>query len=105
MAVNGKYGHRIVWWIAVLVSFLAIGLVALKGWERLKRGPVEWTSHSLTPQTSAVAAYEQGNWKRAADLSRQSLKTKGDDPGLLRLYRGHRPGWDTRQRPQRSMTD
>jgi tetratricopeptide (TPR) repeat protein len=86
MAVNGKYGHRIVGSIAVLVLFLAFGLVALKGWERLKRGPAEWTSHTLNPQTSAVAAYEQGNWKRAADLSRQSLKTKGDDPGLLRLY-------------------
>ena len=86
MAANGKYGNRIVWSIAVLVLFVAIGLAAFQPWAGLKRGPVVWTRHSANQETSAVAAYDQGDWKRAADLSRQSLKTNGDDLQLLRVY-------------------
>jgi tetratricopeptide (TPR) repeat protein len=86
MGANGKYGHRIVWSIAAMGLFLAIGLAAFLPWAGLKRGPVVWTRHSANQETSAVAAYDQGDWKRAADLSRQSLKTKGDDLQLLRVY-------------------
>ncbi len=86
MAATGKYGHRIVWAIAVLVLFLAVGLAALPRLGPLWRGLVEWTRHRANPQTSAAAAYEQGNWKQAADLSRQSLKSTGDDSNLLRVY-------------------
>jgi tetratricopeptide (TPR) repeat protein len=86
MAGNGKYRHRAVGPIAVFVLFSAIGLTALPRWEPLKRGLARWTRHTGDLETSATASYEQGNWKRAADLSRQSLKTKGDDPKLLRVY-------------------
>ena len=84
--MNGKHRHRVVWSIAVFIVFLAIGLAALPRWEPLKRGLAEWTGYTANGQNSAAVAYEQGDWKRAADLSRQSLKTKGDDPKLLRVY-------------------
>jgi tetratricopeptide (TPR) repeat protein len=86
MAASGKHRHRAVGSIAVFVLFLAIGLTALLRLEPLKRGLARWTHHVEDLQASATASYEQGNWKRAADLSRQSLKPEGDDPKLLRVY-------------------
>jgi tetratricopeptide (TPR) repeat protein len=86
MAANGTYGHRIVWSIVVLVLFLAIGLATVPRWEPLKRGLVDWTRHAENPQASAADAYDRGDWKRAADLSRPSLHTNQDDPTLLRVY-------------------
>jgi tetratricopeptide (TPR) repeat protein len=86
MAANGKYRQSIVGAIAVLCLFLAIGLAVLMRWEPLTRGSADSTRHTANPETSALTAYEQGNWKRAAELSRQSLKAKGDDPALLRVY-------------------
>ena len=86
MAANRTYRHLIVWAIAVLAVFFAIGLAAIVGWEPLKRSVGDWTLGAATTQSSAAAAYEQGNWKRAAELSRPSVKTKADDPNLLRLY-------------------
>jgi tetratricopeptide (TPR) repeat protein len=86
MAANGKYRYHIVWSIAVLVVFVVLGLAAVPRWEQMKRAHVEWTSHATNPQTSAVAAYDRGDWKRAADLTRPSLKTGEGDPKLLRVY-------------------
>jgi tetratricopeptide (TPR) repeat protein len=86
MAASGKHRHRAVGSIAVLVLFLAIGLTAPSRWEPPKRGLARWTRRVEDLQASATASYEQGNWKRAADLSRQSLKPEGDDPKLLRVY-------------------
>jgi tetratricopeptide (TPR) repeat protein len=86
MTAKPKYWLRNFGAIAVLFLFLPIGLAVLMRWEPLKRGPAESTRHNANPETSALAAYEQGNWKRAAELSRQSLKAKGDEPALLRVY-------------------
>ena len=86
MAAIGKYRQRIVGAIAVLFLFLTIGVAVLVQWDPLKGGPRASTRHLANPETSALAAYEAGNWQRAVELSRQSLKAKGDDPRLLRVY-------------------
>jgi hypothetical protein len=86
MAANRNYTRRIVWSIAVLVLFLAIGLVARPLWKPLTRGLVDWTRHAENPQASAADAYNRGDWKRTADLSRPSLKTEEGDPKLSRVF-------------------
>jgi tetratricopeptide (TPR) repeat protein len=86
MTANGRHGYRIVWSIAALVSFVAFGLAAIYRWEPLKRGLLEWARHASSAQNNATAAYEQRNWQQAAELARQLLKTKADDPDLLRVY-------------------
>jgi tetratricopeptide (TPR) repeat protein len=86
MTVNGRYQRRIIWSIAALISLSAIGLAALQRSETLKRGLVEWTRHGSSSHITAATAYEQGNWKQAAELSGQLLKTKGDNPDALRVY-------------------
>ena len=87
MAAIGKYRQRIVGAIAVLFLFLTIGVAVLVQWDPLKGGPRASTRHLANPETSALAAYEAGNWQRAVELSRQSLKAKGDDPRLLHVLR------------------
>ena len=88
MIANGRYSWRIVSSIVALVSLLAFGLTVIQRWEPLKpMDLVESTRHGREPlRMHSDAAYDQGNWKQAAELSGQLLKTKGDDRDLLRVY-------------------
>jgi tetratricopeptide (TPR) repeat protein len=79
-------GYRIVWWIAGVAILVGIGLATVWWRGPLKQRLADWVRPASSPLASAAAAYEQGDWQRAADLSRQLLKTRKDDLELLRLY-------------------
>jgi hypothetical protein len=74
MTAFKSYGSRVRWSIAVVVLLGGLG-AALGRW--MRPGP--------DPLTEARAAYANGEWERAANLSRRLLKTKHSDPDLLRL--------------------
>ena len=74
MSAIKSYRRRVEWSIAVLIVLGAI-------WATLG----QWIHPGPDPLTEARAAYANGEWERAADLSRLLLKTKPGDPELLRL--------------------
>jgi tetratricopeptide (TPR) repeat protein len=86
MAAFGRAGFRIVWSIAAVAVLAGIGLATHRWWGPVERGLTSLVRPASSRLASAAAAYDQGDWERAADLSRQLLKSIKDDPELLRLY-------------------
>jgi tetratricopeptide (TPR) repeat protein len=74
-------------WSITMVALLAgAGLAGWRWGGRLQHEVKQW----ILPESKRVAlaeeAYRQRDWQRAADLSRQLLKTKGNDAEALRIY-------------------
>jgi len=86
MAVTGRSGNRIGWSIAALVVLVGSGLAVGKWYVSADRRLVGWVQPRLSKIAEAAAAYDQGDWERAADLSRQLLKAAGDDLEAARIY-------------------
>jgi len=81
-----KTNYRMVWSMAALVVLAGIGLATFPWWGPHGHQAASWMRLAPSQRASAAAAYGQGNWELAADLSRELLKTRRDDPELLRLY-------------------
>ena len=86
MAAIGRAWYRIVWLIAAVVVLAGIGRATYRWRGPIERGLASLLRPAPSRLASAVAAYEQGDWQRAVDLSRQLLKTRKDDPEVRRLY-------------------
>jgi tetratricopeptide (TPR) repeat protein len=86
MASFGNTRRRLGRLIAAIVLFAAVGAAAV-----FWREPIlNWLNETIRPGPFRLAlarqAYDQGNWKRAIELARQILKSKSDDPDVLRIY-------------------
>jgi tetratricopeptide (TPR) repeat protein len=82
-----KKPRRRIVWVFVALSLVA-GLVAATIWWRtpIKHRVKELLRSDASRVLEAARVYDQGDWQRAADLSRPLLKTRGDDPEVLRTY-------------------
>jgi tetratricopeptide (TPR) repeat protein len=86
MASIGRARYRIVWSIAAVAILAGIGVAMYRWWAPLERTLTGFLRPTSSRLATAAAAYEQGDWERAVDLSRQLLKTRKDDPEVRRLY-------------------
>jgi tetratricopeptide (TPR) repeat protein len=86
MAAIRRFGQRIGWSVAALVVLAGLGVALATWYGPVKHRLVRWINPEYYRMADAAAAYQKGDWERAADLSRQSLKTAGNDPELLRIY-------------------
>ena len=86
MAATRRSGNRAGWSIAVLVVLVGLGLALAKWYSSADQRLAGRVQPRLSRIADAAAAYDRGDWERAADLSRQLLKTSGDDLEVLRIY-------------------
>jgi len=72
--------------MAALVILAGLGLAAATWGGPVKQRLAYWMRPAARRMAEAQAAYEKGDWERAALLSRELLKTSGSDPRILRTY-------------------
>jgi tetratricopeptide (TPR) repeat protein len=70
--------------LALLFAGLAVASFCFKN--PIKAQLKELFRSDASRVEEAARAYDQGEWERAADLSRPLLKTRGNDPEVLRTY-------------------
>ena len=81
-----RTGGRAGWVILVVVSLAVLAVFFVVWGGPVRRRVAEWMNPDATAVEEAVAAYRAGNWQRAADLMRPLLKSRTDNPEMLRLY-------------------
>jgi len=72
--------------MAALVILAGLGVAASIWGRPVKQRLASWMRSTSSRVAEARETYEKGDWKRAADLSRELLKTRGSDPEILRIY-------------------
>jgi tetratricopeptide (TPR) repeat protein len=81
-----RIGWRAGLMMLVLVGLASFALVWTKWGAPIKRWAGEGTKSDSSRLAEATSAYEAGDWKRAADVTRPLLKSKADNLEALRLY-------------------
>jgi tetratricopeptide (TPR) repeat protein len=79
----GHWAGRV---ILVLACLAVLALVWVRWGGPVRSQIVEWTKSDSTRAAEAASAYEAGDWKRAADLTRPILKSQSDNTLALRVY-------------------
>ena len=95
MAANGKYGHRIVWSIAVLVLFLAIGLVAITAVGTAEARAGRMDASFREPSDFRGGGLRAGKLEASRGPVAPVVEDEGRRPEVCcASTRGRRPGWN-----------
>ncbi len=81
-----KPRRRIAWVLVALALVAGLAAISLRWTAPLKYRVKELLRSDASRVQEAARAYEKGDWERAANLARPLLKSRGDDPEVLRVY-------------------
>ena len=78
--------RRLFRWAIVGLSVLGVVGLASVLWPSRSAGLARWMGFTPSRTAAASASYDEGDWKRAAELAREALKAEPNDMEALRIY-------------------